>query len=243
VDPTDEPASGLDDPVWASLTGPHAHLARELGRARAYADDVTPFVGLADPGSPESWSDLAALVGPGRRVALAPAVTPPHGWQVVWSGAGVQMVAGKGLVTSPWADVELGDHDVPEMLDLVARTDPGPFLARTHVLGTYLGVRVDGRLVSMAGERLHPPGGTEISAVCTDPAFRGRGLAARLVTALAHGIRARGELPFLHAVAGNTPAIRLYASLGFVVRREVTFVALRSPTASGVRVPPDGHPG
>jgi GNAT superfamily N-acetyltransferase len=81
------------------------------------------------------------------------------------------------------------------MLDLVARTRPGPFLARTPHLGTYLGIRRGGALVAMAGERMRPPGWTEISAVCTDPAHRGQGLAARLVRAVALVVRERGDPP------------------------------------------------
>ncbi len=123
--------------------------------------------------------------------------------------------------------VPLGARDVPEMLDLVARTEPGPFRPRTVELGTYLGIRYRGRLVAMAGERLRPPGWSEISAVCTDPDFRGRGLAGRLIRAVAAVIRERGETPFLHAVASNTDAIRLYERLGFTLRRTTAFVAAR----------------
>jgi ribosomal protein S18 acetylase RimI-like enzyme len=108
--------------------------------------------------------------------------------------------------------VVLGAVDVPEMLDLVARTRPGPFEPETYRLGTYLGVRRAGWLVAMAGERLHPPGYTEISAVCTDPGVRGQGLASTLVRAVAHNIRERGEIPFMHAAATNVNAIRLYLS-------------------------------
>jgi predicted GNAT family acetyltransferase len=115
------------------------------------------------------------------------------------------------------------------MLALVERTKPGPFRARTIELGTYLGIRRDGALVAMAGERLHPPGWTEISAVCTDPAFRGQGLATRLVLAVAAGIRARGDVPFLHAAATNTNAIRLYESLGFRLRQQRRFLNARVP--------------
>ena len=93
----------------------------------------------------------------------------------------------------------------------------------------YLGIRREGALVAMAGRRLRPPGWTEISAVCTDEAFRGRGLATRLVLAVAAGIRARGETPFMHAAASNTGAIRLYESLGFRLRRTATFLAVRVP--------------
>jgi predicted GNAT family acetyltransferase len=115
------------------------------------------------------------------------------------------------------------------MLELVARTEPGPFLPRTIELGSYLGIRRRGALVAMAGERLHPPGWTEISAVCTDVAFRGQGLAGRLVRAVAAGIRARDETPFLHSVATNTTAIRLYEALGFRLRRQVTILLARVP--------------
>ncbi|GMA85333.1 hypothetical protein GCM10025868_05830 [Angustibacter aerolatus] len=125
--------------------------------------------------------------------------------------------------------VRLTAADVPEMLALVERTRPGPFLPRTIEMGTYLGVRREGRLVAMAGERLHPPGWTEISAVCTDESARGQGLATRLVLAVAHGIRERGETPFLHAAGDNTNAIRLYESLGFRLRRRTTFQVARVP--------------
>ena len=119
--------------------------------------------------------------------------------------------------------------DVPEMLDLARRTKPGPFLSRTVAMGNYLGIRYGGALVAMAGERLHPSGWTEISAVCTDAAWRRRGLASRLVLAVAAGIRARGETPFLHAVASNVNAIRLYEQLGFRLRRSAMFSAARGP--------------
>ncbi len=128
--------------------------------------------------------------------------------------------------------VALTDGDVDAMLALVGRTRPGPFARRTHELGTYLGVRDDLLgLVAMAGERMRVPGATEISAVCTDPAVRGRGLATRLVLTLAAGIRARGELPFLHASADNTTAIRLYEELGFTLRARPEFVAVQAPSA------------
>ena len=96
-------------------------------------------------------------------------------------------------------------------------------------MGTYLGIRHRGRLIALAGERLHPPGWTEISAVCTDPAYRGRGLATRLVRAVAAGIKERDEWPFLHAAADNTNAIRLYESIGFTLRRRTVFSLVRTP--------------
>ena len=131
--------------------------------------------------------------------------------------------------------VPLGPADVPEMLALVERTRPGPFLSGGIRLGPYLGIRRGGALVAMAGERLHPPGWTEISAVCTDAEVRGQGLASRLVLALAAGIRARGEQPLLHAAEDNTNAIRLYESLGFRLHRTVMFSAARVPGTAAQR--------
>jgi predicted GNAT family acetyltransferase len=125
--------------------------------------------------------------------------------------------------------VELGADSVPEMLDLVGRARPGPFWPRTREMGTYVGIRENGRLVAMAGERLRPPGWTEISAVCTAPEARGRGHAARLVRALAARIEARGERPFLHVAEENAGAVALYERLGFEVRKRVTFRGFRTP--------------
>ena len=226
------PAQPLDNPVWASLSGPHARFAIARADVLRYQPEVASFVGLPEQPGPTAWADLAHLAGPGAVVAIfQPGLDPPGDWEVVLRGKGVQMV-GTGLdgAAEPEA-VVLGPADVPEMLDLVARTKPGPFLPRTIELGTYLGFRERGGLIAMAGERLHPPGWTEISAVCTDPDHRGRGLATRLVRALGAGIRGRNEIPFLHAASTNTTAIRLYVELGFTVRRTVSFLA--------VRVPPD----
>ncbi|MET7301018.1 GNAT family N-acetyltransferase [Embleya sp. NPDC005575] len=226
----------LDNVAYASLIGPHAGLAERRGRVVRYLADVAPFAALPDDPGPADWADLAALAGPGAVLPLADgdALRPPPPWEVVIRIGGVQMLGDAVAGRPDDSLVRLAAADVPEMLDLVARTRPGPFLSRTIELGTYLGVRRDGALIAMAGERLHPPGWTEISAVCTDPAWRGQGLASRLVLALVAGIIARGETPFLHAAAENVTAIRLYESLGFRVRRTPSFVAVRVPAGEPV---------
>ncbi|MFC8516253.1 GNAT family N-acetyltransferase [Streptomyces sp. NPDC057257] len=222
----------LDNPAWAALTGPHAHFAERVGRAARYPADVAPFHAVADLDDPRAWADLATLVGPGGTASVRGVTEPPPGWEVVRTGHGVQLVD-TALHAEPAPEaVRLGPADVPEILDLIARTEPGPYLPRTVDMGTYLGIRHHGRLVALVGERLHPPGWTEISAVCTDPAYRGRGLATRLVRAVAAGIRERGEHPFLHAAAGNTNAIRLYESIGFTLRRRTVFALVRRTGAA-----------
>ncbi|MEU7467525.1 GNAT family N-acetyltransferase [Streptomyces sp. NPDC044984] len=222
----------LDNPALTSLTGPHARFAERRGRVLRYLPEVSPFAALPDAPEPGDWEDLAALAGPGNR-ALLPAMTvaPPAGWDVEWRLEGFQMVLEDDDAFVPDQEVlRLGVADVPEMLALVERTRPGPFHARTIDLGAYYGIRRGGELVAMAGERLRPPGWVETSAVCTAAAHRGRGLAARLVLAVAAGARSRGDRSFLHVTADNTRAVRLYESLGFRVRRRTAFVMVRVPS-------------
>jgi GNAT superfamily N-acetyltransferase len=215
----------LSNPVWAALSGPQACHAEASGDAARYLPDISPFAGLADPADPAAWRDLATLTH--EALLTGPALTPGPGWQLGVSVPGVQM-AGRAMTGVADPDtVLLTETDVPEVLDLVERAQPGPFRKRTVELGRYLGIRIDGKLVAMAGERFRLPGWTEVSAVCTDPDYQGRGLGARLTLAVADGILARGELPFLHTAADNDRALRLYERLGFEPSHEVVFASYR----------------
>jgi ribosomal protein S18 acetylase RimI-like enzyme len=229
VSVTDEVS--LDEPIYAALRGPHARFAQVCGRVRRYPADIAPFLAL--PGSPsqEDWRDAADLVAPGTYAAIRYSGGElPQGWQAIEKFDLVQMtgecVTGAGYPEA----IALSAADVPEMLELVARTNPGPFMPRTIELGSYLGIRVDGALVAMAGERFLLDGWAEISAVCTQPEHRGRGLAARLTRALIEGIQLRSQRPFLHVLRTNTGAIRLYETLGFQRRQTATLaVVTREP--------------
>src|SRR5206468_470100 len=167
--PTSHP---LDNPVWSSMIGAHTELADvasvDGARAGQYQHDVCPFGGIEDSADPAGWAALASVLhGHVTCVLVDPQLVPP-GWEVIRAIPGVQM-DGTALEAAEDSDaVTLTEADVPEMLALVERTRPGPYMSRTIEMGRYIGLRRDGELIAMAGERVHPEGWTEISAVCTD---------------------------------------------------------------------------
>jgi ribosomal protein S18 acetylase RimI-like enzyme len=232
MSPTDEAL--LDNPAYGALCGAHARLAQVHGRARRYPADVAPFLALPSPPSAQDWRDAAALVTPGTYVAgRFGGAELPDGWRAVQAFDLVQMIEERVTGVDCAEAIALGAADVPEMLELVAQTEPGPFLTRTIELGDYLGIRRDGVLVAMAGERFRLDGWTEVSAVCTRPDHRGQGLASGLMGALIAGIQRRSQRAFLHAMSTNTGAIRLYEQLGFRVRQTATLtVVTREPSAA-----------
>jgi ribosomal protein S18 acetylase RimI-like enzyme len=243
IDLSDEQAEILDNLVWRSLTSTHSRFAQGTGLARRFDPEVAGFVAVRQP-TQCAWADLRRLVGPGAVVMLSGGgdIDPPADWPRIGGGFGNQMILDR-LTTAPAIDAwiqPLTASDVPQMLALVELTQPGPFRPRTIELGHYFGIFEDGVLVAMAGERLQTPEFTEVSAVCTHPTARGRGLAAALSHRVATGILARGQTPILHVALANVGARRVYERLGFVVRRELEFLAVETP-AQKPSVDPEYH--
>jgi len=214
----------LDAPIWHSLAGPHARLAQVKGRARRYPGEVSPFAAV-EAFDADALADLAALVPAGDVVAVfAPESPLPEAhWKPLFWLEGSQWVC-EGVVAPPARGPDpLRDADVEQMLALAKRTEPGPFERRTIEMGRFVGFKDEGgQLVAMGGERMHLPGYTEVSGICTAPEARGRGLAEAIVRAVAAGIHARGETPFLHVRTGSpteATATALYHRVGFRERR------------------------
>jgi ribosomal protein S18 acetylase RimI-like enzyme len=242
----------LDNVIWQALTTRQAQFAESFNQARRFVPEVSPLGGFREP-TPEGYESLAGLLGNGRTVGLF--LEAPYqgraGWtllagapmpEMVYEGvsfwAGLRPADGRQHVLSlpkrrrsaHGSDpeiVELGATDSPDMMALTALTKPGPFNKRTHELGAYLGIRRDGKLVAMTGERLKIPGYTEVSAVCTHPDYAGHGYARILMTEVMQRIRNRGETPFLHVRQDNVRAIELYQRLGFAERVLLHFAVLR----------------
>jgi predicted GNAT family acetyltransferase len=224
----------LDNPIWNALNTEQSHLAVGDGVARVFHPDVSVLSGVREPG-PDAWHSLAGLAGTrtlGNFMAAESRETP--GFEQVLSAPLLQMehTGAVPRLSNPPEVLTLAVSDVPEMSALVELTKPGPFSPRTIEMGAYLGIRDRGKLVAMAGERLHLPGYVEVSAVCTHPESTGKGYAAALMSVLVARIHSRGETPFLHVRPDNARAIALYRRLGFADRRLLHLLVLRRQPAS-----------
>ena len=220
----------LDRPVWSALTGGNASLAQGRSRALRYPPQVAPFAAIAAE-TRASFEALASLMTPGERAALVGpnALTPSADFEIEREASIVQMVLESPATTSPAGGpdhVILSATDVADMIDLTARAKPGPFGPRTIEFGQYLGIRIDGTLAAMAGERMRFDRFIEISAVCVDPTHRGKGYAALLMMRLARQMQEDGFTPFLHVFADNLGAIALYEKLGFRRRSTLQLTVL-----------------
>lgn len=223
--------TSLDRPVWATLQ--HApHLVEGGDLAKRFKRDINLFASASDD-SAASLAALSALVHADDSVYVlqVPTIRIPEGLIAVREAQGVQLLASRPIGAEAGENhiVALGDADAAEMLALAKLTEPGPFLPRTHTMGRFIGIRVNGQLAAMAGERMRFPGFTEVSGVCTHPDFRGRGFARRLSSVVANTIEQRGEQAFLHAWASNTAAIKMYEKLGFKQRTAVQVAILKRP--------------
>ena len=191
----------LRNPVWHALGGPQAVFAEAKGRARRFHPDVSVFGALPDTPDADDWDALRALVGAGESAFLIrESIAAPDDWIATFELPCVQMVLEDEITPGPVPEhVALGAEDVPEMTDLVTRTEPGPWRPRTIEFGGYVGVHDRGALVAMAGERMRPPGFTEVSAVCTEPEYPGAVSPAASPASWRPAIAARGYRPMLHA--------------------------------------------
>lgn len=224
-----------DNVFWAAFAGSQRHLTIGTDRARRYLPGTAGLIAFDDNERP-AFEDLAPFCEPGEPFygPCWPGDAPP-GWEVKVEAPLTTMAwAGGPAPDAPTASpVTLNAEHLPAILDLVARTKPGPFGPGNLALGHYIGRFEGERLVAMAGERLHAGTLREVSAVCTDPAMQGRGLAGDLVRAIVREQLARGEVPFLHVMAANTGAIALYRKLGFEVVRTVPVrVVARRPSSA-----------
>jgi len=208
----------LGNVFWHALTGEQAGIAAGEGGARRYARGFSPILGFADQRAPD-FAALTPHCDVGERFYVQGWTgQAPGDWQVDVDATMYLMTWRAdmpGRDEAPEA-ITLRPEHVPEAVALATLTNPGPFGPRTLEMGEYFGLFEDGRLIAMAGERVHAGRYREVSGICTHPDFQGRGLARRLTLKLVRRQMQRGQVPFLHVMRHNTGAHSLYERLGFV---------------------------
>jgi ribosomal protein S18 acetylase RimI-like enzyme len=219
----DLPQKLFANPVWHALQTKHRHLAVSAGDACRYPADVAPFAAVAAPGT-SALQSLHSLLVPGEYVWLIGESYPsiPE-LSCLGNLECLQMVLPESVTLPRPAPgiVRLSDANAQEMVALTDLAFPGFFRSRTCDMGSYYGIRSEGELIAMGGERLALDGYPEISGICTHPAHRGKGHAASLIWQLARDHRRDGLVSWLHVSAENHHAIELYLRLGFTVVRKV----------------------
>ncbi|MGF9691875.1 GNAT family N-acetyltransferase [Rhizobium sp. 0TCS1.26] len=219
----------LDRPAWNALASVHASLAEGSSLARRYPPSIVPFAAAADD-TPESLEALAALASGPDVLALVEArpITVPAQLETVLEASLVQMIAKDPFERLDDARIELlGEDDAEDMLALATLTKPGPFTLRAQQLGKFWGIRMQGRLVAMAGQRMRQPGFAELSGLCTHPDFQGGGLGKTMLRFVAGEISASGDTVYLHSYSSNVGAVSLYRAMGFSVRSDMNFRLVR----------------
>jgi len=220
--------SELDNPFWSSLQSRHSELALRAGEATRFPADYAPFLGVANADVNASEA-LADLLAPEESVyLLGVAAKTNQDWQLEAFRPLAQMVceAPLELIDGPEI-ILLSDQHRDDVLDLTSRIYPHYFRRRTMELGRYFGIYQEGRLAAMIGERMGMDAHQEISAVCTDPDFNGRGYARRLLAFLSNDNLERNRQPFLHVSHENTRALSMYEKTGYRIRRDIPFWCLR----------------
>jgi GNAT superfamily N-acetyltransferase len=239
------PETLFADPVWHTLHTDHRHFAINAGQACRFPAEVAPFVAVAEPGT-DAFRDLASLLVPGESVWLnaaeppvsvdllsletlpcyqmvimpdvpAPAPDPsdlkPDSAHADSTGIGTERSAANiGPLTCA---------NAPEMVALTDVAFPGFFRRRTCEMGSYYGIRRDGELIAMGGERMRIGDATELSGLCTHPAHRGHAYGIDILWNVVSSHRAKGEISFLHASAANAAAVNLYLRLGWTIDRTI----------------------
>lgn len=223
------PAHPLDNPFHSALDSIHAGLALRRGEVVRYPAEFAPF--LAIPHAEANVEHgLEAMVPAGDSVLML-GVLPdalPDGWLLEPFKDLAQLHCEHELEVIDGPDiVQLHETHRADVLALTALVYPHYFRPRTMDLGRYFGMYLDGRLAAMIGERLGADGFREMSAICTHPEYLGRGYARRLTAFLTNLTLREGKRPFLHVAHANARAKALYERMGYRLRRDIAFCALR----------------
>lgn len=221
----------LDNPIWEALSSYQQSFNEGSAAVRYFPKNVSPFIAMKQWGVADlTILDQTIPIERSFSVLIAQQIHLPSSFELIFSLPLYQMVKTKSAVKKAATNIpfrRLHDADIPMMLELTAKTKPGPFYDNTIAFGNYFGIFDEDRLVSMAGQRLQTDSFTEVSAICTDEAYLGRGYASVLTTVVCDEISPTGKTPFLHVRQDNAGAIALYQKLGFEIRADIYFAVFK----------------
>jgi len=127
---------------------------------------------------------------------------------------------------------KLGAEDVEEIADLMRTADPGWWgevtaeRIRSRIGDAFwLGIKQDGRIVSVGATRL-TDFGSNIHVAATKEQHRNRGYATSIVSALVKEILKTSSIALIHVISDNAPAIRAYSKVGFKPYK--TYLSIRN---------------
>lgn len=229
-----DPFVKLDNPAWWALTGVQQSFAVGTTHAKRYHKGILPFAAW-EAGHEASLQSLTQWLEPGEIFYLIgelPAL--PADFTMIKELTCVQMILQQKINLTPasFTISPLNASHRDEMFNLINKVQPGYYEKDTGRLGNYYGIWQQNQLVAIAGERMRLENLTEISAICTDPAYTGRQYAQYLIAHLCNTNLQMGNTPFLHVLQTNYRAIRLYEYLGFKQRRMIPFWQIEQKVSS-----------
>jgi ribosomal protein S18 acetylase RimI-like enzyme len=218
----------LDNPAWHSLQETHKNFSIGSDFFKRYQPAIVSFAAFHS-NNKEVLKEMDNWMHSGESFFLIGEFNVlPSNYTIETILPCVQMVCTAAIKTNLTATIEtLSEKDDDEIIALINKTLPGYYLRGTRLMGDYFGIRVNGELVAMTGERMRMSGLTEISAVVTHPEFTGRGYAQQLVAHTSNKNLAEGITPFLHTGYNNERAIRVYELLGYKTRKIINFTRIK----------------
>jgi GNAT superfamily N-acetyltransferase len=219
----------LDNPAWSALNSIHQSFALGTERAKRYRPGVVPFAACALEQKIGVAAELNPWIADGESFYMIGELPVlPLEWVIEHELPCHQMMGPAEIALKPSTEISLlSEADKEEMFALINSVQPGYYEMDTRLMGAYYGIRQEGKLVSMAGERMRMEGFSELSAVCTHPGYTGRLYAQQLIAHICRHHYATGVQTFLHVAKANERAVRLYEHLGFTHRREIMFRRIR----------------
>jgi predicted GNAT family acetyltransferase len=234
----------LDSIIWQALSTNQSHMSVGDDFAKRFHPEISLLAAIREP-TVECLTHLRSLLSEEDNVRLLTIEKIPDQlgfFDSISHYQVYQMIRPFSNETTCIGDVEdvgvdiqpLTEEDTTEMMALTNVTQPGPFSIRTREMGTFLGIKINGTLAAMAGERLHASSWREVSGVCTDPSHRGKGYAKILIKKILDLHSSRKQNSFLHVLVDNSAGVKLYESLGFEKRAILNYYILASKKQSSV---------